>query len=413
VLVSEIEFLTRRFQSYYEKNTVSGPPGVSFREFGTGDFGKKIARRHLSFANSEQFNSFLRHQVPFFVSYSSAYYRFPANRPMDAKEWLHSDIVYEFDSDDLKTDCKQEHDSWQCKSCGTGGAGFVSACANCGSSAIAVSQWVCPECLRAAKKELLRLLFVLEHDFGFHSDFAFNFSGSKGFHIHLRGEEVQNLSPKARIELLDFITGTNLDFESIGFVSKTGSLASVPLAQARGWNKKILLGVRDLILQSDAEALSVAGSVSTGMAQKVFAEREHVLESLSRGTFPLTLGKKSNGFWRSILDFVSDQNRLAVDRQTSLDKFKIIRVPNTIHGETGLLARSFAREALESFDPLNESVVFSDKPVSVLVKKSPKFFLSNQWFGPFESVETDLPEYAALFLLARGAATLPENGAHK
>ena len=37
------------------------------------------------------------------------------------------------------------------------------------------------------------------------------------------------------------------------------------------------------------------------------------------------------------------------------------------------------------------------------------FSLNNESFGPFENEETELPEFAAVFLVCRSAATLREN----
>lgn len=406
--VSDLEFLTTRFRDFYKKNPVSDPPDISFREFGAGEFGKKISARHLSFGNFGEFNSFLVNQVPFFVSYSPAYYRFPGNRPMSEKGWLHSDIVYEFDSDDLRTPCQSSHDSWTCKSCNKTGSGSVEACDSCGSQSISVSQWVCEKCLEAVKKKVLRLVESLQSDFGFSEGFSFNFSGSKGFHIHLRSKAVQSLSPKARIELLDYLTGTNLDLQSIGFVEQSNSIRGPPFSQSHGWGNKILSKVNELLEQNDASLLSLAGgNASKASVSKVLSDRDHAWDSISKGVFPGGFSKSAL-FWKNVLEFAVDELRLPVDRQTSLDKYKIIRVPQTLHGSTGLLAKKLSFNSFSSFDALGECVVFSDQPVKVFVESAPRFSLRAESFGPFDRTETELPEFAAVFLLCRSAAKLEQ-----
>jgi len=407
-VVSDLDFLTERFRSFYQKTNVSEPPGVEFREFGYGIFGKKISGRHLNFVSLAEFNSFLRSQVPFYVSYSPAFYQYPANRPMAAKELLHSDIVYEFDADDLKTPCAQEHDFWECKSCHAAGRGVVEACSSCGGSSIAADQWVCENCLETVKKQVFRLVDVIENDFGFSDGLDFNFSGSKGFHIHLRGKSVQGLSAKARVELLDFVTGTNLDLQSLGFSESNNALRCTPFRSSHGWSKKILEALHELLESGDASRLAVAGSVSIRTANKVIEDKTAVWESVQKGLFP-TVSSKSVVFWKNVLEFVSSDLGLSVDRQTSMDQYKIIRVPETLHGSTGLLAKKIIFNSLSSFNALEESVVFGNDPVKLFVSRAPKIRIGGESFGPFENQETELPEFAAVFLLCHGAATLAEN----
>ncbi len=401
----EISFLTDRFRSFYQNNPVSDPPGVEFREFGFGVFGKKISGRHLNFVSHAEFNRFLTAQVPFFVSYSPAFYQYPANRPMVEKKWLHSDIVYEFDADDLALPCTQDHDFWECKSCHASGKGVVKACSTCGSQSIGVEQWVCRNCLESVKKQVFLLVDVIENDFGFSDGVELNFSGSKGFHIHLRGSNVQDFSARARIELLDFLTGTNLDLEALGFFESHRGMSGPVFRNSAGWSKKILVSLKSLLNSNDAAVLAAAGGVSHKFASKALLDHESVWDSISRGVFP-NVGSKSVVFWRKVLDFLSERIALPVDRSTSMDQYKIIRVPSTLHGSTGLLAKKIPFNSFSSFNALGESVVFSDAPVKVHVNRTPRFELKDESFGPFENETVELPEYAAVFLLCRKAAVL-------
>ena len=73
------EFLKQKFKEYYSSHEVDTVPDMETREFGCGEFGKKISRRHLFFQNKQQLNNFLKTDVPFYISYSTAYYEFPDN----------------------------------------------------------------------------------------------------------------------------------------------------------------------------------------------------------------------------------------------------------------------------------------------------------------------------------------------
>ncbi len=46
-----------------------------------------------------------------------------------------------------------------------------------------------------------------------------------------------------------------------------------------------------------------------------------------------------------------------VDKSVTLDPYRIMRIPNTLHGKTGLIARVVAD--LEKFDPLKEAMAFN------------------------------------------------------
>ncbi len=398
---SNESFLLKKFSSFYRQNFIDSVPEINAREFGSGEYGKKINARHLSFGSAKEFNGFLREKTPFFVSFSPAFYEFPDRRPMEKKEFIKSDLIYEFDADDIKTDCKQNHDSWKCRECETTGKGLVEKCPSCGSS-VETDEWICSECLDATKKQTLKLIDFLETDFGFSEGISVNFSGSKGFHLHLRDEKIQNLSQPARIELLDFLTAKDLSLESLGFVYSGKKMLCPKKEDAFGWSHKILLSLKKLIEANEAEKIAAYGNSRTSTIKKFLEKKDLILKGIENGfLFPVTNSKK---FWESLLLNLAEKEKLFLDRQTSMDLFKIIRVPDSIHGSSGMAAKTFPLEDLREFKPLSESIIFSSNPLKVFVKKTPKFSLNNESFGPFDSEETELPEFAAVYLLARNSA---------
>jgi DNA primase small subunit len=394
-------FLRKKFREYYLNSFINSVSEIDKREFGIGFFGQKISQRHLSFSSLNELNSFLKRETPFFISYSTAYYEFPSARPMDAKKLLKADIVYEFDSDDIKTPCKEKHDSWQCK-CGANGKGIVEECSKCGEK-VKVEEWVCLDCLKAVKKQLFRLISFLENDFGFTNGIELNFSGSKGFHLHLKNKEIQFLSNNARIELLDFLTANGLSLEFLGFERKGKTFILPKLETAKGWSKKILIALIELFENPDPEKIAVMGKTTFRNAQKIVQQKEKIVNSIKKG-FLLPLLSNSERFWNSIISEIIDDLKLDLDRQTSADLKKLIRVPDTIHGSTGLIAKRLSLDELKDFNPLNEAIVFSTNPIKIFVERAPKFFLGGSHFGPFKREEVELPEFAAVFLMARGVA---------
>ncbi|MFA5357332.1 MAG: DNA primase small subunit domain-containing protein [archaeon] len=401
---NEEVFLKNNFKKYYENNFVDSVREVERREFGYGVFGRKIADRNMAFSSSREMNNFLRQQSPLFFSYSAAYYKYPDRKPMGAKEILGSDIIYEFDADDIDTACKEKHDSWKCQN-GHSGNGSLENCPECGERA-SVSQWFCEECLGEAKNQVFRLLNILEKDFGFTKGIEINFSGKAGYHIRLQNDEIRNLGRNARIELVDYLTASGIFFEKIGY-----GFSSTPMTCPNNngaWRKRINSGLRELFEKSP-ERIAVFTGFSVRKIKKFFDSKEEVLSAMNRGVlFPFD-GKKSKDFWKKILEFIAQSEMLPIDRQTSIDLHKILRVPETLHGETGFLATKIPFEGLKKFNPFSDAVVFSDENlfgkalVKVFISKAPRVSLCGQSFGPFENEEAEVPLFCAVYLIGKGA----------
>ena len=117
-------------------------------------------------------------------------------------------------------------------------------------------------------------------------------------------------------------------------------------------------------------------------------------------------GRGNKKFWESLISNLVASNALDIDRQTSADIRKIIRVPETLHGGTGLLASTISLQKFKEFNPLKETAVFNGGGVKVFINKSPKFYVGGEWFGPFNEEETELPLGAAIYLIAKKMAEL-------
>ncbi|MCX6801313.1 MAG: hypothetical protein NTZ73_03940 [Candidatus Diapherotrites archaeon] len=400
----EETFLKRHFQEYYKKNFVGSVPEVERREFGYGVFGRKIADRNISFSSEKIVNDFLFAQVPLFFSYSTAYYRYPNRKPMEAKELLGADIVYEFDADDIQTSCKEKHDSWKCPK-GHFGKGAIENCPECGEG-VEVSQWFCSECLGEAKRHVFRLIDFLKDDFGFTEGIEVNFSGKAGYHIHLQGKEIRNLGRGARIELVDYLTASGMFFEKLGY-----GISSAPITCPRedgAWRKRLNKGIENLF-EKDPERVAAFTGFSIKKMKKFFDLKQEVLSGMRRGILFPAEGRKSKEFWKKILEMVAGEEMLPIDRQTSIDLHKIIRVPETLHGETGFCAKRIPVGELKKFDPFTDPVVFADENlfgsglVKVFISKAPRFSLCGQSFGPFENEESEVPLFCAIYLIGKGA----------
>ncbi len=278
--MSRIETLIKTyFKSYYRNpDRDIQITDIESREFAYQPFGKDIMIRHLSFRNVEDFKKFALKNVPAHVYYSTARYVDPDNPDMERKGWRGADLIFDIDGDHLPTEnCKLS--------------------ADCGA--------ICVECLEDTINETLKLVDILESEFGISRDeYYITFSGHRGFHVHVESEDVLQLSQDERREIVDYLRCVMFNFER--FIDQRGRL--------------------------------IAGPDFDGFGSRFWRCIEGRLEDKVKTCI---LGLKSvRRYLNKIKNAVRDcLNNLSVmiDEIVTLDIKRLIRVPNSLHGKTGLI----------------------------------------------------------------------------
>ena len=98
-------------------------------------------------------------------------------------------------------------------------------------------------------------------------------------------------------------------------------------------------------------------------------------------------------------DFLKKE-ALDLDRNVSIDIHRLIRIPTTLHGGTGLLCKEVKN--VENFD-VSQSVVFGDEEVKIeVVGEVPRFYLGD-YFGPYNGI-VKVPLFVAVFLVGKEKA---------
>lgn len=403
MIIKAEQFLKSKIKEYYEKNFIS-VPDIEKREFGYGIYNKKILDRNITFKNNYELNSFLREKNPFYLSYSCAQYEFPDAKPTSAKNLLKSDLVFEYDADDIPTPCKKIHDSWVCPKCKEEGKGNIQKCPKCNSKTD-LSEWICDKCIDATKKQTKRLYNTLLYEFGFSDDeIQITFSGHKGFHTKITSQKIEKIKQNERIELLDYITEEGLNFKELGFIpDNKGSI--VFRGKKIGKAQKYLNFIKTILKNKDSsELINFFGpNTSTQTINKLTNNRHLVLELLEKGEF-YKPRKDSLELWYNLLDNLKESQKLYVDRQTTIDIYKIIRCPNTIHGGAMLIAKNVTIENIDDFKAFEDASPYKKGEIKIHLKKVPKLLLNNEIHGPYNNEIVDLPYNIGLYLLAKGAA---------
>lgn len=399
-----VPYVAERFRRYYlsEAQLVEAPPEIKQREFGFLSFEGRTMFRHIAFDDVRQLQRYLVENAPAHVYNSSAYYTAP-EAEMAWKGWLGADLVFDIDADHIDTPCKADHDRWRCRACGKEGSGRApERCPSCGKAAYEEETWLCERCLEAAKYEAQKLLDILIQDFGFSpGEVEVNFSGNRGYHVHVRSPHVRPLDQLARREIVDYIMGIGIKPEYQGF-SRRMRGGSSTLAEG-GWRGRSARALYDYVTDAtpeDIEGLKLGRAATSNLLE----DRDEILRQL-RERHPSAIlryvGFKPLG---KLLGAAVKEQASAIDTVVTTDIHRLIRLPNTLHGKTGWLAQTVAIDELEDYDPMTSAVALTGGTETVYVRRAPRFRIGDETYGPFEEERVELPLAAAVLLLGRKVA---------
>lgn len=378
-------YLRGRFRDYYRRVSLQLPPLAERREWGyiPWSAGGTTMVRHLSLLTYGSLENFLTSEQPRHVYYSSGIYRDPAADSMDEKHWEGSDLVFDLDADHLPN-VSPEEDSY-------------------GSM------------LEECKQELTKLVAVLVDDFDF-EDLTIVFSGGRGYHVHIRDETVRPLDREARREIVDYIRGTDVEFEDILVTESVGGLGRQTPAERRslnrsgGWGKRIheaLMGFINELLAAEQETamerLQLLDGIGPERAQAALSAARENYSAIETGNVdihPAFYRVASQFFERAVA-----KHAAAIDEPVTVDTHRLIRLPGSLHGGTGLRVRRVAQDELGSFNPLNDAIpdVFTSHSITIRGDGGPQVTMNGETFTVPDTV-ISVPEYVAIFLMARDRA---------
>jgi DNA primase small subunit len=401
-------FIQDKFGDYYKQNYASilPPSSLERREFGFFIFEKKVMLRHQGFNDLDSLRSSLCSVVPSDVYYSSAYYEHPIAE-MRSKGWLGADLVFDIDADHIPTPCASVHDIWVCNACGASGRGsHPIKCPNCGQEKFKEKTWPCEICLDASKKEAIKLVDILTDDFGFLSKvITLAFSGHRGYHVHVECESVRQLDSLARKEIVDYMMGIGLEAKFHGLRKSAISTMRVsgPDLNDSGWRGRVAKGTYDFLLSASKDDLIEIG-LTTSQINSLLNHMDAIMDSWNnKGPWGVVKGISAET-WGKIAERGVEKQSVKIDTVVTPDVNRLIRLPNSLHGKTGLKKVELPISGIEDFDPLKNAVAFKTGDVTVYVTDSPQFRVEDEIYGPFKKQKIELPTAAALMLLCKGVA---------
>jgi DNA primase small subunit len=309
---------------------------------------------------------------------------------MNEKEWMGAELIFDLDADHLPNADKISYEKQ----------------------------------LELVKVEFIKLVDdFLMNDFGFPQDsMELYFSGGRGYHCHVKHPSVYQLTSGDRREIVDYITGRDLN-ESVVFHEEslgraqikgktvsTGKRLRMPKPEEPGWRGRISQGLIDIledIMQSEDPALKLKKyGVSDYTAKKLLDDlSKSRIERIKQGHLDQSTTIRrfflNNALRKKAVSFAAGET----DEPVTCDVKRLIRLPGSLHGKTGLKVTPVSLDTLEDFDPLSDAVVFNDTPVLVEVNKDVNVRLKKETFE-LEKGDEEVPLFVAVFLLGKKLANI-------
>jgi len=373
------EYLSGRFGDYYRDADPTLPPAPDAREWGhipwTGGESTTMVR-HQSIYDLGDVSDFLAREAPRHVYFSAARYDDPGANGMDEKGWQGADLVFDLDADHLPS--------------------------------VDPEAATYAEMPAACKDALERLLDLLETDFGF-EDVTVVFSGGRGYHVHVRDDGLADLDSDARREIVDYVRAVDLDIEGLVRTRAAGGATRRELRTAGGWGRRTHRRLREFVDElaaiDDADAkerLMAFDGIGEGRAATLIGALDG--ETVADGNV-----EAGGPGARTLVEALARETVAAetapIDEPVTTDTHRLIRLPGSLHGGSGLVVRRLDRSAIDAFDPLVDAVPerFTRRSVRVDVTDPGVVELDGDSFT-LDAGEQSVPECVGVFLMTRDRA---------
>ena len=392
------KWIQAMFRRYYEKSDLTPPDQFMKREFGFMFYDSDMVQRHLGFSTMADLKDYFVSRTPAHAYHSAAYYERPGAPTMQEKGWLGADLIFDLDADHITR----------------------------------VKGMAYELMLEEVKSEIKKIVDqYLSGDFGLdEKNIHISFSGGRGYHIHARDPRLWPLGAHERREIVDYITGTDMDpgatvKKRVYEVNRWGARYTYALTRTNtaGWRRRLSRGIVEAaerlekMEKDDAvKYLCTFRGIDKKIAQVIYdtlfrhTKGERGIDKLRDERIDIFPSDRYlNLFSQAFLQVSLDLSKRETDEPVTSDVKRLIRMVSSLHGKTGMMVVDLRRDELDDFRPLRDAFppIFRDDPVRVQVGKATNLKLRGETFNLGEGL-TEIPEYAAVFLACRGLATIPQ-----
>ena len=369
------EFLQQRFSEYYRKTVIVSPSSLEQREWGFVLFNpggtEMRMRRHLGFSSREELVAYVTNLVPQHAYYSTAYYEKPDAGTMADKGWCGADLIFDLDADHI---VRGPYD----------------------------------QMLARVKEETEKLIVMLTGELGIdQKKIELVFSGGRGYHVHVKDLAFRGWGSAERRELIDYICGIGID---------PGAMLTGKKINPVGWKARYRAALTEYLTWigtlSHEEAmahLTAMEGVGKDTAAGFLKKREGIIDAIRKNPTEMILKDRVLGIITGQDEGEFKKHVLAraalADEPVTTDTKRLIRMPTSLHGGSGMRVQAIEIRNLHDFDPLNDAVVFSLREMRVDSKVALKMPMLGSTYDVQKGITT-VPEAVAVFLCCRGMAEI-------
>jgi len=371
-----LAFVRQRFSEYYEKNVLLAPPSIEQREWGfvlfSPGYPEIHMRRHIGFPGKDDAIAYVRNLVPAHVYYSSAYYERPDAGNMKDKGWCGADLIFDLDADHIM-------------------------------------RGPFDQMLARVKEETEKLLAMLTDEIGIdRKAIEIVFSGGRGYHIHIRDIAFRAWGSAERREIIDYVCGIGID--PAAMLAGKDRTASGWQARYRETLAGYLAWLGTLSEQEATAHLSALPGIGKTGAERIRASLGAILKDIE-GSYGPRIFKKYPGLSEVVAAEDGEFRRrlrekaALADEPVTTDTKRLIRMPTSLHGGSGMRVQPIAPRDFAGFDPLVDAVVFGTRNVRIDVTVPRPTPMLGSTYQLAKGITT-VPEAVAVFLCCRGMAEI-------
>ena len=393
-----MEYLRDRFGAYYESVPVSQPDTPVEREYAHIPWStdpNPPMLRHRSQFDMDPFAETIAEIAPRHLYCSSALYDAPAANSMNEKGWKGADLVFDLDADHFDD-------------------------VNPATDTLA-------EMLERCRRETATLLEILAEDLGF-TDMTVAFSGRRGFHVHVRDEGVRPFEKAERREIVDYVTGADLSAEDVVREEAIGGEFGQKSATQRrfvdidgGWGRRTWLSFltfvdgafadgEDAAIETFREFDGIGEKRATTAVNALQERRERAQTAIGDGDDGGLIAHP--GIHTVFKRFVERDaaHGPEIDEPVTTDARRLMRLPGSLHGGSGLVACSIPRDEFDEFDPTVDAVPapFLDAGSVEISLSEPTRTSVGADVRELAAGTREVPEHIGIHLMASGRAELAD-----
>ncbi|MDW7727168.1 MAG: DNA primase catalytic subunit PriS [Candidatus Methanoperedens sp.] len=456
-------FLRKRFQDYYNSSDLAMPHDFIRREWGFIFFDQMpevVMRRHKAFSSGGEAAEYIRGMVPAHLYHSAAYYEYPGAGTMKEKQWQGADLIFDLDADHLPQVPRSyaemldnvKNETMKLLDFLLDDFGFTEDVISIVFSGgrgyhIHVHD---PKVLSLESAERREIVDYVSGT-GLMTDFLFKPAKHKVYAEGKFGKK--QLESSKRISSFDDVTGgfgwgKRISQYIIHFMKDISQknreeAVNEMVELIRDYQSKkvsthhISPDKEELIIRMKTEddkmglkRIADAVRIPVDDVRNVLIKNNlmnfkrettvklNKIRNMAQNPKALEMiGKKGMiddpYIFDAVVEKAIENNSINLgsahtDEPVTADIKRLIRMPSSLHGGSGMKVVPLTLPEFKKFEPLNDAVVFSSREVDIevispLKPRNSKVEMKGKSFTVSEGINT-LPEYAAIYLMCRGAA---------